>query len=91
MEQAEDVQSIIVVDDDACVRETLEIALTGAGHSVRATDCGSEALRWLDDEPCRKLPRQIDTSKADFRGASGLGRNATGGTWPRLSWGRSVL
>ena len=39
----------------------------------------------------RKLPRQVDTSKVDFTGASGLDRNATGGTWPRLSWGRSVL
>jgi hypothetical protein len=39
----------------------------------------------------RKLPRQVDTSKVDFAGASGLGRNVSGGTWPRLSWGRSVL
>jgi hypothetical protein len=39
----------------------------------------------------RKLPRQVDTSRVDFGAASGLGRNARGGTWPRLSWGRSVL
>jgi integrase len=45
-----------------------------------------------DSRPApRKLPRQVDTSKVDFTGASDLGRNATGGTWPRLSWGRSVL
>jgi len=39
----------------------------------------------------RKLPRQVDTAKLDSTGASGLGRNVSGGTWPRLSWGRSVL
>ena len=65
MEQAEDVQSIIVVDDDACVRETLEIALTGAGHSVRATDCGSEALRWLDEEPCHLLIMDLKMPEID--------------------------
>src|SRR5215472_16938361 len=36
----------------------------------------------------RKLPRQVDTVKVDSTGASGLGRNVRGGTWPRLSWGR---
>jgi DNA-binding NtrC family response regulator len=50
-----EVQNIIVVDDDECVRETIEVALAGAGHSVRSTDRGSEALRWLDDEPCHLL------------------------------------
>ena len=39
----------------------------------------------------RKLPRQVDTAKLDSTGASDLGRNVSGGTWPRLSWGRSVL
>ena len=39
----------------------------------------------------RKLPRQVDTSKIDSAGVSGLGRNVSGGTRPRLSWGRSVL
>jgi alkanesulfonate monooxygenase SsuD/methylene tetrahydromethanopterin reductase-like flavin-dependent oxidoreductase (luciferase family) len=42
-------------------------------------------------KPKRKLPRQVDTSKVDSTGASGLGRNVSGGTRPRLSWGRSVL
>jgi len=32
----------------------------------------------------RKLPRQVDTSKVDFTGVSGLGKNVRGGTWPRL-------
>ena len=39
----------------------------------------------------RELPRQVDTSRVDSTRTSGLGRNVSGGTWPRLSWGRSVL
>src|SRR5215471_15686108 len=35
----------------------------------------------------RKLPRQVDTGKVDSAGASGLGRNVRGGTWPRLVMG----
>ena len=42
-------------------------------------------------QPVRKLPRQVDTSKLDSAGAWGLGRNTSGGTWLRLSWGRPVL
>lgn len=65
MEQPEDVQNIIVVDDDECIRETLEIALAGAGHSVRATERGSEALRWLDDEPCHLLIMDLKMPEID--------------------------
>ena len=39
----------------------------------------------------RKLPRQADSSKGDWPAAEGLGRNVSGGTRPRLSWGRSPL
>src|SRR5216683_3751897 len=38
-----------------------------------------------------RFPVRVDTLKIDFAGASGLGRDVRGGTWPRLSWGRSVL
>ena len=66
----------------ACAALGLEAyALTYLGLRLRKS--------WV--VPLRKLPRQVDTSKVDFTGASGLDRNATGGTWPRLSWGRSVL
>jgi DNA-binding NtrC family response regulator len=65
MEQPEDVQHIIVVDDDECVRETLEIALAGAGHSVRATERGSEALQWLDEEPCHLLIMDLKMPEID--------------------------
>src|SRR5215467_9701948 len=37
------------------------------------------------------FPVKLDTPKVDSTGASGLGRNVSDGTWPRLSWGRSVL
>jgi PAS domain-containing protein len=37
----------------------------------------------------RKLPRQVDHSTGDCPGDVGLGRNVSGGTRPRLSWGRS--
>ena len=65
MEQPEDLQSIIVVDDDECVRETLEIALAGVGHSLRATERGSEALQWLDEEPCHLLIMDLKMPEID--------------------------
>lgn len=43
---------IMIVDDDDLVREGMEMILAGAGHSVRSTDRGLEALRWLEEEPC---------------------------------------
>ncbi|MDP9143159.1 MAG: response regulator [Actinomycetota bacterium] len=40
-----------MVDDDDEVREVTEMVLAGAGHSVRATANGFEALRWLEEQP----------------------------------------
>ena len=42
---------VVVVDDDDEVREVTEMVLAGAGHSVRATANGFEALRWLEEQP----------------------------------------
>jgi DNA-binding NtrC family response regulator len=42
---------VVVVDDDDYVREVTEMVLAGAGHSVRATGNGFEALRWLEEQP----------------------------------------
>jgi hypothetical protein len=39
----------------------------------------------------RKLPRQVNSRWLDCPGENGLGRNVSGGTRPRLSWGRSEL
>ena len=43
---------IVIVDDDEYVREVTEMVLTGAGHSVRSTASGLEALRFLEEESC---------------------------------------
>jgi CheY-like chemotaxis protein len=42
---------VVIVDDDDSVREVTEMVLAGAGHSVRATASGLEALRWLEEQP----------------------------------------
>ena len=63
--EAEAAQNIIVVDDNPHVRETLENALAGAGHSVRGTGRGSEALRWLDDKPCHLLILDLNMPEID--------------------------
>ena len=39
----------------------------------------------------RKLPRQVDSREGDCSPDEGLGRNVSGGTRPRLSWGRTRL
>lgn len=46
---------VVVVDDDDVVREVTEMVLVEAGHSVRATANGFEALRWLEEQPCDLL------------------------------------
>ena len=46
---------IILVDDDDHVREVAEMVLSAAGHTVRATGNGFEALRWMEQEPCDLL------------------------------------
>jgi len=50
-----DARRIVIVDDDDCVREGLEMTLEVAGHRIRSTGSGHEALRWLEDEPCDLL------------------------------------
>jgi DNA-binding NtrC family response regulator len=42
---------VVIVDDDDSLREVTEMVLAGAGHSVRATASGFEALRWLEEQP----------------------------------------
>lgn len=46
---------IVIVDDDDCVREGIAMTLEVAGHQIRSTGSGPEALRWLEDEPCDLL------------------------------------
>ena len=56
---------IVVVDDDDYVREVTEMVLAGAGHSVRATANGLEALRWLEEEPWDLLILDLQMPEID--------------------------
>lgn len=42
---------VLVLEDEALIRDLLRDHLGGQGYQVRATDDGAEALRWLQDEP----------------------------------------
>lgn len=42
---------ILIVDDDALVRETLQFVLEDGGYAVQATDSGADALQILEQEP----------------------------------------
>jgi len=57
---------IVIVDDDENVREGMEMTLEVAGHQVRSTSSGHEALRWLEDEPCDLLI--VDFSMREMNG-----------------------
>ena len=50
-----DARRIVIVDDDDCVREGMAMTLEVAGHRIRSTGSGHEALRWLVEEPCYLL------------------------------------
>lgn len=56
---------VVVVDDDDYVRDATEMILAGAGHSVRATPNGYEALRWLEERPCDLLILDLRMPKID--------------------------
>jgi CheY-like chemotaxis protein len=56
---------IILVDDDDNVREVAEMVLSGAGHTVRATASGFEALRWMELEPCDLLIADLKMPEID--------------------------
>ena len=56
---------VVVVDDDDAVREVTEMVLAGAGHSVRATANGFEALRWLEEQPWDLLILDLRMTEID--------------------------
>jgi len=56
---------IVLVDDDDYVREVTEMVLTGAGHSVRSTASGLEALRYLEEEACDLLIADLRMPEID--------------------------
>jgi len=55
---------IILVDDDQ-VREVAEMVVEGAGHTVRSTANGFEALRWMEEAPCDLLIADVKMPKID--------------------------
>ncbi len=60
-----DVLHVILVEDDPCNRETMQLVLEGPRHSVRATDRGSEALAWLEDGPYDMLVMDLRMAEMD--------------------------
>ena len=56
---------IILVDDDDDVREVADLVLSGAGHTVRATASGLQALRWMEQEPCDLLVADLKMPEID--------------------------
>jgi len=62
-----DARRIVIVDDDDCIREGIEMTLETVGHRIRSTNNGDEALRWLEDEPCDLLI--VDFSMPEMNGA----------------------
>ena len=56
---------VVIVDDDKYVRDVTEMILSGAGHSVRATSNGFEALRWLEEQPCDLLLLDLKMPEID--------------------------
>lgn len=61
-----DARRIVIVDDDDCVREGMEMMLEVAGYQIRSMRSGPEALRWLEDEPCDLLI--VDFSMGEMDG-----------------------
>ncbi len=50
--------TVLVVDDDADLRESIEVALLSYGHAVATAADGNEALAWLHEQsrqPCLVL------------------------------------
>src|SRR5688572_30011615 len=48
---AENMASVLIVDDDGHIREVVRYALTRAGHEVREAKDGAEALREVEALP----------------------------------------
>jgi DNA-binding response OmpR family regulator len=76
--EATNTRRIVIVDDDDCVREGMEMTLEVAGYRIRSTRSGHEALRWLEDEPCDLLI--VDVSMPEMDGPELYRRVLT--RWP---------
>jgi DNA-binding response OmpR family regulator len=62
---ATNARQIVIVDDDDCVREGIEMTLEVAGYRIRSIRSGHEALRWLEEEPCDLLIVDVSMPEMD--------------------------
>lgn len=60
-----DALRIILVEDDPFNLETIQMVLEGAGHEVRATARGSQALQWIEEAPCDLLIMDLRMPEMD--------------------------
>jgi DNA-binding response OmpR family regulator len=56
---------VLVVDDDDDVRDVTGMILEDMGYQVRTTGSGSEALRWLGEEPYDLLVLDVKMPEVD--------------------------
>ncbi len=52
--------SILVIDDEAAIRESIEVLLTLEGYTVRMAKFGDQGLRVLDLENCDLVLLDLD-------------------------------
>jgi two-component system phosphate regulon response regulator PhoB len=67
-------EHILVVDDEALIRETIALALTDEGHQVTALDSGQTAVEMLFPAGGNALPLEVDLAIIDLMlpGVNGL-------------------
>lgn len=58
---------ILLIEDDAQMRRSLEIALRSQGHAVTGVDCGKDGLRHLADEGADLVILDINLPDGDGR------------------------
>ena len=66
--------SILVVDDEAEIREGLELLLVSEGYEVATADTGKAGLAQLEERPFDLL--LLDVSLPDYNGLDLLPRDA---------------
>ena len=67
LDGSESPSRILVIEDDANMRRSLDIALRAQGHEVSAVDCGKDGLRQLADEGADLVILDINLPDGDGR------------------------
>ena len=68
---------VLVVEDDPSLRDIIVEALEGEGHSVRATDDGAVALRWIAESAPNVVLLDMVMPQADVDGFEFIARLKT--------------